>query len=130
MILILDDDPVRHRLFSQNLLGANQNHVRTAQEALDILRFAKPNVILLDYDLDQFGLPADVAGCGMDVASYLIKNAKHFRRTYIVVHSLNALAGPAMHVLLQRAGLHTDYRPRAWLDELFCDALVARDRAA
>lgn len=130
MILILDDDPDRHRYFRRNLVGAHLVQVTTAPEAIRELQRLRPSVICLDFDLDQHGTPLRQSGTGWDVASYLLAHYRDFRRAQIVVHSINPLAGPAMADLLEHAGFQVAYRPQAWRNEALCRQLAALDRAA
>lgn len=54
-ILVLDDNPERHRVFRRNLIGHLVTHVETYHEALDALAKTPPfDLVFLDHDLNEF----------------------------------------------------------------------------
>jgi hypothetical protein len=132
VILVLDDDPGRHRAFQQGLIGANVRHCVTAAECIAQLQDPAqpvPSTVFLDHDLDQHGLPASIAGTGMDVAAFLAGRSR-CRRSHVVVHSINPAKGPAMALVLRRSGCGVEYVPWAWMDDAVLARAVRRDRGA
>lgn len=132
MILVLDDDPARHKAFRQGLIGAQVVAFRTAPEAIAWLKDPLnpvPTTIFLDHDLDQFGTPASVAGNGMHVAA-VIASQRRLVTAHVIVHSVNPLAGPVMARMLLRALRSVDLRPGAWNEDGTLTRAVRRDRGA
>jgi CheY-like chemotaxis protein len=129
MILVLDDDPVRHRAFQQGMLGARVTHVHRADEALAALAYRGPwSVILLDHDLCDHG--DDTAGNGMQVAKWIAGRTRHFKASLIVVHSINPVRGPEMVSMLKNTGLNVVGRPDFfWQNTSELERLVELDKA-
>lgn len=129
MILILDDDPARHRAFRKGLTGSQKVHVHRADEAIAALTYQGPwSVILLDHDLCDHG--DDTAGNGMQVAKWISGRTRYFKSSLIVVHSINPVRGPEMVALLKSAGLNVAGQPDFfWTDTAALERLVALDQA-
>lgn len=128
MILVLDDDPERHRRFHQGLFGATVQHVTRADKAIQLLRARPWSVVLLDHDLDQHG--DATAGTGMQVVDWMVEHRAAFQRSVVIVHSINPIFGPIMLTKLRSAGIRSGRSPRLWLDEAQLDSLVLLDQRA
>jgi hypothetical protein len=117
-ILILDDDPERHRLFAQNLRHPRTlvRHVSTAAEAIDALRRQHYDIIFLDYDLHQHGIPIEISCTGRHVSDWVVRRASHFKGVQFIVHSLNPLSAGPMVDDLEAAGLRVARAPWIWED--------------
>lgn len=117
-ILILDDDPERHRLFDQNLRhpGLIVDHVRTAAEAINALRHRAYDIVFLDYDLHQHGVPIEISCTGRHVSDWIVRHAKHFVDTQFIVHSLNPFFAGPMVDDLEAVGLQVERAPWIWED--------------
>ncbi len=127
MIIVLDDNPNRHRSFARYLVGHRVKHVHTAAEALGAIDTLRPRLIFLDYNLDEFGTPIEESGTGMDVATWLVAHERDLKPTpLIVVHSLNLAHGPQMAELLIEGGFPVVYHPFAWENEAFLDQMALR----
>lgn len=126
VILILDDNPNRHRSFARNLVGHPKKHVHTAPETIAALEQHAPSLLFLDFDLDQFGRSIEEVGTGLDVADFLISNVQDFApQTRVVVHSLNPLGADEMVRRLMAAGYSVQYAPHAWENEAILEQLAA-----
>ncbi len=127
MILVLDDDPSRHKAFKRGLVGASVVQVTRADEAVMALANTGPwSVVCLDHDLDQHG---DLtAGDGMQVVKWICGRTRCFKVTLFIVHSLNPIYGPSMVAKLQHAGLAAARVPNIWADDEGLARLVALDR--
>lgn len=116
-VFILDDDLERIEAFSAHSrrTGIPVMFAQTAADAIRVLAGGHFDMVFLDHDL---GLtPVEDPGTGMQVVDWMIRQSKErgrFRRTQVVIHSLNTLAGPAMRDRLERAGLNVKYRPGIW----------------
>ena len=93
-VLVLDDDDVRHEVFSQILSGCEVLHVHTAWEACRALQQSVPfDLACLDHDLGMFGpnledgFDAD-AGTGTDPAAW--DSGAHARRIKTVPRAMAA----------------------------------------
>jgi CheY-like chemotaxis protein len=128
MILILDDDPARMRAFRRGLIGATLHTVSRADQAIDVITKTVPEVIFLDYDLDQHG---DLtAGNGMQVVDAILMHPGRWLRTRFFVHSINPFNGPAMWNRLRSAGLNAHYVPLAWGRDAVLDLAIACSRSS
>ncbi len=128
-ILALDDDPARHALFTTSF--GVYGRVETAFDAIEALKKQRWDVVLLDYDLDQFG--AIDPGTGEDVVDWVVDHAARFRKfgTLFIVHSHNWVFGPVMTTKLQRAGLKAVRYRAAETDPFFLRKLaVGADQQA
>jgi hypothetical protein len=127
VILVLDDDPVRHRAFKRGLIGTSVVHVTRADQAVMQLADTGPwRVVCLDHDLDQHG---DLtAGDGMQVVKWICGRTRFFKTALFVVHSINPVRAPQMVAKLHHAGLTAVAVPRMWEDDEGLARLVALDR--
>ena len=127
MILVLDDDPSRHKAFKRGLIGASVVHATRADQAVMLLAGTGPwSVVCLDYDLDQHG--DATAGNGLQVVDWIRGRTRLFKTTLFVVHSLNFIFAPSMVAKLQHAGLAVARVPSIWMDDEGLARLVALDR--
>ena len=68
----------------------------------------------MDYDLDQYGCPIRVSGCGGDVVSWMVKQGTKFSHTLVVVHSANEDGATVMLRKLQKNGIAATRIPFVW----------------
>lgn len=129
MILILDDDPARHRAFKQGLVGAHTQHVSTVAEFCSALQRHAPGIIFLDHDLAEHGTPPEIAGDGLQAARFLAGRSR-LAKPLVVIHSLNSLGRVRMAGCLMPAGFRVQIRPMAWTDSTFLAQVAALDRGA
>jgi CheY-like chemotaxis protein len=113
-ILILEDNPARVRSFRRNIIGIPITHAATAPQAISWLSRNTPNLIFLDFDLDQFGTSAKIAGYGIDVASWISKHPRQFEHTLVVIHSLNEGGAALMLDRIHSTGTAAMRFPSVW----------------
>jgi len=92
-VLILDDDPGGYRLpeFRRRLKGNMIYHVKTAREAIALLRSNQMHVAFLDHDLGGTPDPEPSGpGTGYEVAVWLREHPEHMPNQ-VVVHSMNGV---------------------------------------
>jgi len=109
-ILVLDDDPVRHRAFDVVLRDCQVDHAWTARAAIESLMRMRYDIACLDYDLDQFGVlnPGD----GLVVARWIARETPADRWPgCVVVHSQNITGAARMLDVLLEAGVPVLDRP-------------------
>lgn len=118
-VLILEDDPDRHRAFRKRL--GEPTIVTTAPECIKLLEAEEWDELYLDHDLGGEVYVPSGPGTGYEVACWLEANpARHPRR--IVLHSLNPVGRARMKSALPNA-----YdRPGAWLSLNARERLVGR----
>ena len=110
MILVLDDDPVRHDWFTRSF--EDVVHVWTVPEMIAQLELGdEVRVIFLDHDLGTE--PA----VGRDVARWLIAHPERHPKASIIVHSVNVVSGPKISRELRDAGRVALWRPFPELQE-------------
>jgi len=110
-ILIIEDDPRRHRYFRRGLIGASIDFARSAQAALRNITEVEYDVIFFDHDLFEHSGPD--AGTGMDVAKVVSDRAK-VPPKMVMVHSLNPSASADMVKILRGQGITTYQCPFVW----------------
>jgi CheY-like chemotaxis protein len=116
-ILILEDDPVRIKKFKSAFIGVHTVFFHDAKDAITYLHQTTPRVILLDYDLDSDPLRSEDPGCGQDVAFYISENALRFKKSTVVIHSLNRDGAKLMGNTLAEVKIHADSVPFLWRNE-------------
>lgn len=89
-ILILDDDPSRHKKFKQTFVGADVKSVTTVKDCIAELKHNIWDAVFLDHDLGgkAFVNPAEEEETGYHVARWLEQNPDRKPST-VVIHSLN-----------------------------------------
>ena len=111
-VLILDDDPDRHKAFRKILSDCERYHAYTDLEAFSFLEHYGPfELVCLDHDLGNFSvgesLPlGDLAGSGIDVAEYIalhLEKEKYPKK--IIIHSWNAPGALRMFRILFPTGI-------------------------
>lgn len=117
-IMILDDEPERHKKFMERLGTVHDlvivNNYASAVHQLDGCPF---DVVYLDYDLDEFvdnpidNGPYGKEKCGFDVARYMAGLPKSKWPKKVVVHSLNPAKAPLMLETLKEVGIPVEYKP-------------------
>jgi CheY-like chemotaxis protein len=118
-ILIVDDEPKRHKIFLKRLSAGNNVVVVNSYYGAvrEIERNRKFDLVSLDYDLDQFVDSQIEAGpwskyqSGLDVAKYIASLSPAKKPLKAIVHSLNASRAPIMVAELEDAGIKTEYLP-------------------
>jgi len=115
-ILILDDDEIRHTLFSKKY-GSHfvLYHVYTAQEAIKLLQMMSFNYIFLDHDLGGQIYVQSGDGTGYEVALWLMNNKYIELNTnvQVFIHSYNPVGAQNMKNVLPNATL----APGLWLEK-------------
>lgn len=87
-ILILEDDPARMRVFTQNLIGTNTVIVDTVPDALAQLSARHWDYLFLDHDLGGQQMVDSGDDTGYAVAVWLEEHSEH-KPDNIIIHSLN-----------------------------------------
>ena len=106
-ILILEDDPIRMKIFNRKLFNHTIDHAEHAADAIDFLKANKYDLIFLDHDLGDTQINFDPEDCGMLVAQYIAANNIE---TPVIIHSFNVVAAGKMLELLTSA----TYAPGIW----------------
>jgi len=124
-ILILDDDPARHRIFARALKGHKVRHAQHADDfAKEILR-ERADVVYLDHDLAyKVRHPTkvvDVRGHdhfvnGNDAAQFIAALFQNRRPTRVIIHSMNRHGASNIAETLEKAGVPYTVAP---FNELF-----------
>ena len=117
-VLIVEDSPTRIKLFRQGFVGTSVTVLTTASLATTWLEDHTPNLICLDYDLDQYGQDRKTSGCGYTVARFLARNAKRFEHTLVIVHSLNEAGAGRMTKTIHLQNIPCSRHPRLWEEPL------------
>ena len=101
-ILILEDDPNRHKAFRNRLIGTNLKIVETAAEAIAALNNQTWDYLFLDHDLGGMTYVTSGKGTGYEVAEWLAKNESK-QPSHIILHTLNPVGAQNMQALLPNA---------------------------
>ncbi len=107
LILILDDQGVRHDGFKVMLNGHVLKHACTASHAQELLDDHVFDMAFLDHDLGESVIP----GNGMDVVHHILSMPEANRPKEVVVHSWNESAALRMVAELQAVGIATRRMP-------------------
>ncbi len=118
-ILIVDDEPARHKLFLKRLASGNNVVIVNSYHGAvrEIQRNKKFDQVWLDYDLDQFVESEIEYGAfskhntGIDVAKHIASLPEAKKPSLAIVHSLNASRAPIMLAELEAGGIPCDYQP-------------------
>lgn len=118
-ILIVDDEPKRHKIFLKRLASGNNvvivNSYHNAVKELN--RNKRFDQVYLDYDLDEFVEseieygPFSKHNTGIDVAKFIASLPESKKPSLCIVHSLNASRAPIMMAELESGGIPCDYQP-------------------
>lgn len=127
-VLIVEDNPERIRLFRQGFIGVSTTVITDAPMAIGWLKDHTPNLILLDFDLHEHGASRFVAGCGLDVARFLARWAARFRKTLILIHSLNRTGAEKMLKVLKNKELMASLHPFLWDEQKTMERLTREAR--
>jgi len=108
-ILFLDDMQTRHDSFSRKYVGHNITFVKTAKDAINILkRDLNWDLICLDHDLgNRIFVNSNDENTGYQVAKYLEDKNLTCK---IIIHSCNPIGAKNM----QRCLPNAIYRPIFW----------------
>lgn len=118
-ILIVDDEPARHKIFLRRLAHGNNVTIVTTYHAAvrELNRSGRFDKIYLDYDLDEFSDSTVEYGefskhrNGVDVAQYIASLPQGKKPHEVIVHSLNASRAPVMLAELESGNVKADYQP-------------------
>ena len=122
-ILVLDDDPMRHRFFARTLIGNVVEHVNTFDHCIKALQENQNpfDVVFLDHDLNDHGLlsigPSEMYGgvremTGADVARFITnKLSKEKYPELIIIHSVNDYGSANMHTILKPTNIKVERIP-------------------
>jgi CheY-like chemotaxis protein len=102
LILVLDDDEGRHRVFARALVGNAVDHVGTARGAIRALSSAHYDVAFLDHDLGGEQMVPSGPGTGYAVAEWLAAHPENCPPV-VFVHSYNPVGVANMRRVLPRA---------------------------
>lgn len=112
-ILILDDDELRHRKFTEiytpffpKTVLMRAYTVAEAKAHLDDYVF---DVAFLDHDLADFNVQAE--GTGLDVARYIVAMDEDRRPKEVWIHSWNEDRAKVMEAELRAAGVRCRRKP-------------------
>jgi CheY-like chemotaxis protein len=102
-VLVLDDDPERHRKFRRWLIGTNADHAFTPAQARDFLRGGRRyDLVCLDNDMDM----VDTDETGEHVADYIAHHMPTEKMPRAaLVHSFNDEAAERIATKLDEAGI-------------------------
>jgi len=106
-ILVLDDDHRRLSMFREWCAGHRGVFVETAQQAIAELQEKKFNVVFLDHDLGgEVYVTSKREDCGMEVVRQIVDgHTKVSEHTFVIVHTLNHVAGQEMVDKLKDKGI-------------------------
>lgn len=126
-ILILDDNPDRHKTFARNLKGEDLVHVYRYTEVIATLQTQEPfDLVYLDHDLGEFteadkyddygdGVASDGNSreyTGADVAWFIARKLDQTKwPTRIIIHSWNPVGARRMRDMLCDVGLSCVCQP-------------------
>jgi len=89
-ILILEDDPARHKAFRRNLIGNEVIIVEHTHEAIQFLEEQDWDALFLDHDLGGKVYCESGPGTGWEVAEWLSKNEERLPQA-VITHSFHDL---------------------------------------
>jgi len=115
-ILILEDNPSRHKAFRQKFIGNTVVIVSEPREAKLLLEDMGWDVLCLDHDLGGQEMMESGSGTGYEVAEWSEKHPARQPKT-IIIHSLNPVGSANMNDALPDAHII----PRAWKAETSFD---------
>lgn len=96
VVLILDDEDIRHETFDMVLDEHDLVHVFTVDQAIFELTHRKFDAVFLDHDLRMLKT-------GLDVADFMCSMPNELRPDLVVIHSLNPVGAQAMAMVLEQA---------------------------
>lgn len=103
-ILVLEDDPIRQKIFSEKLIGSSFVIVSTAKEAIKKLAEKNWDYAFLDHDLGGEIYVESGEGTGYEVAEWLAAHPEHHPR-FVIIHSFNPAGAQKMQDVLPKATL-------------------------
>ena len=98
-ILVLEDDPQRHKVFKRNLIGSEYKIVETAEDCIACLKESSWSVLFLDHDLGGKQMVESGPGTGYEVAEWISKNPDQGPNE-IVLHTFNPSGAKNMQRVL------------------------------
>ncbi len=117
-ILILEDDPERHKAFRKWLLRDAVTIVETTSACIQKLTDESWDILFLDHDLGGETMVPSDAGTGYEVAQWLTHNPDHLPFTQIILHSYNPVGRENMYQVLMNKFGNPSYvlqAPGCWL---------------
>jgi CheY-like chemotaxis protein len=108
--LFFDDDPTRHEVFANKFVQLlDIVHAHDPQEAIDLLKAQKFDIVFLDHDMDLL-IAGDMTG--MDVAEFIaLHQERSLNPSRVIVHSWNVTAAAQMEAALKQSGIEVICRP-------------------
>jgi CheY-like chemotaxis protein len=123
-VLVLDDNPERHKAFRRNLFNHTVVHVETYHDAVQALAMTpRFDVVFLDHDLNEFGAKSvaestmygfggSVELTGDDLCRFIVNQLPEERHPQIaVIHSLNHWGAKNMESRLVQTNIQVVVRP-------------------
>lgn len=118
-ILVVDDEPARHKIFLKRLSQGNNVTIVTNYHSAvrELNRTGRFDRVYLDYDLDEYTETAVEYGqyskhrSGLDVAQYMASMPEAKKPREVIVHSLNASRAPIMMAELDSGNIKNEYQP-------------------
>jgi CheY-like chemotaxis protein len=101
-ILILEDNPERHKIFKKFYVEHELCIVETSTEAIEILQTHIFDAIFLDHDLGGQQMVESGPNTGYEVAKWLEENPEH-SCSNIIIHSLNPVGRDKMKAAIPYA---------------------------
>jgi len=112
IILFLDDNEFRHRIFKTNNLNHKICCVYNTEEAISALNLNPQfDLVCLDHDLGGVYGAASDDKSGYAVAEYISKMNDDIRPKNIIIHSWNGPGAKRMLDVLLNAGIKAIYMP-------------------
>jgi CheY-like chemotaxis protein len=101
-ILILEDNPARHKIFKQAFFNHTLCIVETSKDAIEALKKEDFEAIFLDHDLGGQQMVESGPNTGYEVAKWLEENPEHSCNN-IIIHSLNPVGRDKMKAAIPYA---------------------------
>lgn len=118
-ILIVDDEPARHKIFLKRLSHGNSIVIVRSYHAAvrELERTGRFDRVYLDFDLDEYSDSSVEYGefskhrNGIEVAKFVASLPDSKKPKEVIVHSLNASRAPIMLAELESGNIKADYQP-------------------
>lgn len=114
-VLFVDDDPNRWKSFTQNNVSLVSTRARLVEDAVNILKSDKFDIICLDHDMDDPPLRLWLPN-GTDLAKWMVENKIECK--VIFLHSLNDEGRARMLDILTKAGYTVLDEPWLWTKDV------------
>lgn len=118
-ILVIDDEPARHKIFLKRLSHGNNVTIVTSYHSAvrELNKTGRFDLVYLDYDLDEYSDSTIEFGqyskhhSGADAAAYMASLPEAKKPKRVIVHSLNPSRAPIMMAELESGGIPNEYQP-------------------